>query len=94
MLAPFYLGLIVCLVLLLVHFVRHLVEFILHIHVAQEAEVMLGVLGLIDLTFTANLLVIVIFSGYENFVSRIDATGDQTSPNGWRRSTSAASSRS
>ena len=33
----------------------------------------LGVLGLIDLTFTGNLIVIVIFSGYENFVSRIEA---------------------
>jgi uncharacterized protein (TIGR00645 family) len=73
-LAPFYLGLIVCLVLLLVHFVRHLIEFVLHIHVAQEADVILGVLGLIDLTFTANLIIIVIFSGYENFVSRLDAS--------------------
>jgi uncharacterized protein (TIGR00645 family) len=72
-LAPFYLGLIVCLVLLLVHFVRHLMEFVLHIHVAQESDVILGVLGLIDLTFTANLIIIVIFSGYENFVSRLDA---------------------
>jgi uncharacterized protein (TIGR00645 family) len=79
LLAPFYIGLIICLALLLLHFLRQLVEFILHIHVAQEADVILGVLGLIDVTFTANLIIIVIFSGYENFVSRIDA-GDHDKP--------------
>jgi uncharacterized protein (TIGR00645 family) len=78
-LAPFYLGLIVSLVLLLVHFVRQLAEFVLHIVDAREADVILGVLGLIDLTFTANLIVIVIFSGYENFVSKLEA-GDRDRP--------------
>ena len=43
-LAPFYLGLIVGLLLLLGHFVRQLVEFILHIHTASEPDVILGVL--------------------------------------------------
>lgn len=77
-LAPFYVGLILCLFLLLIHFIRQLVEFVLHIPGATESEVTLGVLGLIDVTFTANLLIIVIFSGYENFVSRIDVgTGDK-----------------
>src|SRR5215475_5982986 len=78
-LAPFYLGLIVCLFLLLIHFVKQLFEFIVHIRTAEEADVVLGVLGLIDVTFTANLLIIVIFSGYENFVSRIDA-GEHDKP--------------
>lgn len=78
-LAPFYLGLIVSLALLLIHFLKQLIEFVVHIHVAEEAHVVLGVLGLIDLTFTANLLIIVIFSGYENFVSRIDA-GEHDKP--------------
>ena len=78
-LAPFYLGLIVSLVLLLIHFIKQLIEFVVHIHVAEEAQVVLGVLGLIDVTFTANLLIIVIFSGYENFVSRIDA-GEHDKP--------------
>ena len=79
LLAPFYLGLIVSLVLLLVHFVRQLAEFVLHIVEAKESDVILGVLGLIDVTFTANLIVIVIFSGYENFVSKLDA-GDRDRP--------------
>ena len=71
LLAPFYLGLIICLGILLVHFVIELVHFIPKVG-AGEAEVTLGVLGLIDVTFTANLVLIVIFSGYENFVSRIN----------------------
>ena len=74
-----YLGLIVSLLLLFIHFARLLMEFVLHIHVAQESQVILGVLGLIDATFTANLIIIVIFSGYENFVSRLDA-GDHDKP--------------
>ncbi len=40
---------------------------------ASEADIILGVLTLVDLTLTGSLIVIVIFSGYENFVSRIDA---------------------
>jgi uncharacterized protein (TIGR00645 family) len=71
-LAPFYLGLAFCLLLLLIHFAKELFAFVLKIHVASESDVILGVLGLIDLTFTGNLVLIVIFSGYENFVSRIE----------------------
>ena len=39
----------------------------------EGSDVILGILGLIDLAFTANLVLIVIFSGYENFVSRIES---------------------
>ena len=74
-LAPFYLGLALTLLLLLYHFIAQLSAFVIKIPFATEAEVILGVLGLIDLAFTGNLVVIVIFSGFENFVSRIDAGG-------------------
>src|SRR5262245_7771894 len=79
MLAPFYLGLAFCLLLMLFHFMRELVHFIAKIPAATESDVILGVLALIDLTFTANLVLIVIFSGYENFVSKFDA-GDRDRP--------------
>jgi uncharacterized protein (TIGR00645 family) len=78
-LAPFYIGLAFCLLLLLFHFCQQLFGFLLKIPGASEAEVILGVLGLIDLAFTGNLVLIVIFSGYENFVSRIE-TGDHDRP--------------
>jgi uncharacterized protein (TIGR00645 family) len=78
-LAPFYLGLAFCLLLMLFHFARELLHFIVKIPTATESDVILGILGLIDLTFTANLVLIVIFSGYENFVSKFE-TGDHDRP--------------
>jgi uncharacterized protein (TIGR00645 family) len=73
LMAPFYLGLVIGLVVLLYKFGLLLWEFILHAPAASEADIILGVLSLIDVTLTGNLILIVVFSGYENFVSRIDA---------------------
>jgi len=78
-LAPFYLGLALSLVLLLIHFCKLFAIFVGKILTATDADVTLGVLGLIDIAFTGNLVLIVIFSGYENFVSRIE-TGDHDRP--------------
>ena len=75
LMAPFYLGLVVSLVVLLYKFVLLLIEFILHAPGAKESDVILGVLSLIDVSLTGNLILIVVFSGYENFVSRIDPGG-------------------
>ncbi|WP_156922057.1 TIGR00645 family protein [Azorhizobium doebereinerae] len=75
LMAPFYVGLVVSLVVLLIQFVRELLHFMLQALVATESDVILGILTLVDLTLTGNLVLIVIFSGYENFVSRIDPAG-------------------
>jgi uncharacterized protein (TIGR00645 family) len=72
LLAPFYVGLVFGLALLLFHFIVEFLHFAMMIPQATERDVILGVLGLIDLSFTGNLMLIVIFSGYENFVSRIN----------------------
>lgn len=72
LLAPFYLGLAFALVVLLIKFMEEFVHLALHAFSATEAQVILGVLTLVDLALTGSLLVIVIFSGYENFVSKID----------------------
>ena len=75
LLAPFYFGLVISLLVLLLKFVRILFDFVVHAWGASESDIILGVLSLIDVTLTANLVVIVVFSGYENFVSRIDPSG-------------------
>jgi uncharacterized protein (TIGR00645 family) len=75
LMAPFYLGLVVSLAVLLYKFCEMVWEFILHAPGAKEADIILGVLSLIDVTLTGNLILIVVFSGYENFVSRIDPGG-------------------
>ncbi|MET0866731.1 MAG: TIGR00645 family protein [Pseudorhodoplanes sp.] len=72
LLAPFYIGLVIGLFGLLIHFIRQLYEFVGHLPSAGESEVILGILALIDVVLVANLVLIVIFSGYENFVSRFD----------------------
>src|SRR5947199_10753660 len=50
-------------------------EFMLHVPAAKESDIILGVLSLIDVSLTGNLVLIVVFSGYENFVSKIDPGG-------------------
>ncbi len=75
LLAPIYLGLALALVVLLVIFVKELAHLALHAASATETDVILAILGLVDLSLTGSLVVIVIFSGYENFVSKIDHAG-------------------
>ncbi len=75
LMAPFYLGLVVSLAVLLYKFVALLWEFILHVPHAKESDIILGALSLIDVSLTGNLILIVVFSGYENFVSKIDPGG-------------------
>ncbi len=74
LLAPFYIGLVFALALLLFHFLKEFWHFAFAIPGASEREVILGILSLIDLSFTGNLVLIVIFSGYENFVSKINVS--------------------
>ncbi len=80
LLAPFYLGLALSLVVLLIKFIAELFHIAAHAFTASESEVILGVLALVDLSLTGSLLIIVIFSGYENFVSRIDHGDHQDWP--------------
>jgi uncharacterized protein (TIGR00645 family) len=70
--APFYLGLLASLLILMFTFIREFWHFLANVVGASEADVILGVLALIDLSLAANLVLIVVFSGYENFVSKID----------------------
>lgn len=79
-LAPFYLGLALSLIVLLIKFLAELAHIAAHAFTATESEVILGVLALVDLSLTGSLIIIVIFSGYENFVSRIDHGDHQDWP--------------
>jgi len=72
LLAPFYFGLVIAVGLLLVKFAQEFLHVIPHILAASEKEVVLAILSLVDMALIASLLLIIIFSGYESFVSRID----------------------
>src|SRR5215469_13831784 len=80
LMAPFYVGLVVALAILFLKFLRMLWEFILHAPGAKSSETILDALSLIDVTLVGNLILIVVFSGYENFVSRIDTSGNPNWP--------------
>jgi len=73
LLAPMYVGLVGTLILLAIRFVQEFIKIITHFGEKSGQEFILDILALLDLTLLANLILIVIFAGYENFVSRIDA---------------------
>lgn len=75
LLAPIYLGLSLALLALLIIFLKELFHLLTHVFFSTEKDVILGVLALVDIALTGSLLIIVIFSGYENFVSKIDHSG-------------------
>ncbi|WP_299877974.1 TIGR00645 family protein [uncultured Cocleimonas sp.] len=72
LLAPIYMGLSLALILLGIKFFQELIHIFPIILGATESDLVLVVLSLIDLALVGGLLVMVMFSGYENFISRID----------------------
>lgn len=80
MMAPMYLGLAAALGILVWVFLIELWRLVLIVPVITVNDAILGVLALIDLSLAANLLMIVIFSGYENFVSRMDLDHERDRP--------------
>jgi uncharacterized protein (TIGR00645 family) len=72
LMAPIYIGLIGALLLILVKFFEDLVEDWHFVWDFTATDTILVVLGLIDLSLAANLVMMVILAGYESFVSKID----------------------
>lgn len=77
-LAPVYLGLSLALMALGIKFFQEVYHLLTHIVSMPESDMVLTILAMIDLVLVASLVVMVMFSGYENFVSRIDlAEGEE-----------------
>lgn len=72
LMAPIYLGLSVLLLLLAIKFFQELIHLIPTLFEMKEQVLILHMLTLVDLTLVGSLIVMVMFSGYENFVSKID----------------------
>ena len=81
LLAPMYLGLVGALAMMVVIFLRDLLHYLPLILTLKSEQVILVALTLIDITLAANLIVIVMFSGYENFVSKFDFDSGEDRPN-------------
>jgi len=80
--APFLIGLVVGLAALALKFLIKLFEFVMQIPAAPPADVIVGILTLVDLTLIANLIVIVICSSYENFLTQTDPAKHPDWPDG------------
>ena len=81
-LAPFYLGLVLGVFLLFIKFAQELWHLATHVVTASEADVIVGILALVDMSLVGSLLLMIIFSGYEIFISKID-TGDNKDRPDW-----------
>lgn len=77
---PLYLGLIVAQCVYVFHFMVELTHLVQKVPELHEADIMLIVLGLIDVVMISNLLIMVIVGGYETFVSRLNLKGHPDEP--------------
>jgi uncharacterized protein (TIGR00645 family) len=79
-LAPFFLGLLVAMVVLLFKFLKELLDLVLNILTTSDYDVVISILTLVDTALIAVLLLIIVFSGYESFVSRINTNDHEDRP--------------
>jgi uncharacterized protein (TIGR00645 family) len=82
LLVPLYVGLALLLVLFCFHFYRELWHMVAGFSELGEVDIILGSLSLVDLTLIGGLIVMVMLSGYENFVSKLDIVATETTI-GW-----------
>lgn len=74
---PVYIGLSLGFILLTLKFFQQIIYIIPNIFVTSESGLVLIVLSLIDIALVGGLLVMVMFSGYENFISKMNIKNDQ-----------------
>jgi uncharacterized protein (TIGR00645 family) len=82
LLAPFFVGLLLAIVALLIKFVKQLADLAIHVLTVSGDDMIIQILTLVDSALIAALLLIIGFSGYENFVSKI-STGDHEDRPAW-----------
>ena len=84
---PLLLGLLIALVIVEIKFAEHLIETMLAMETITRERAILVALDLIDMVLIANLIVMVVISGYETFISTLHIAGDNSVPFWMRRST-------
>ncbi|TXH53521.1 MAG: TIGR00645 family protein [Bacteroidia bacterium] len=91
LLAPVYIGLSLALLMLAIKFFHEVFHVLPHIFEIAEADLILVILSLIDMALVGGLIVMVMFSGYENFVSNINLDGDRGKKLNWLGTMDASS---
>jgi len=82
LLAPFFIGLVLAIIALLIKFVKQLAALAMNMFVLADDQMIVSILTLVDSALIAALLLIIGFSGYENFVSKI-GTGEHEDRPAW-----------
>ncbi|AMC34944.1 TIGR00645 family protein [Iodobacter arcticus] len=82
LLAPFYLALILGLLALFAKMIKELLGMF-NALINSDGNLIIAILGMVDVTLVANLLLIVIFSGYENFISKLDIAHSSVDKPSW-----------
>ena len=80
LLAPFYVGLVGAIAILLFKFIKEFVMLLPQVATLDGGQIMVSVLTLVDVALVANLLLIIVFAGYENFVSKINTQDSEDRP--------------
>ena len=83
LLSPLYLGLVLVLILVIVKFGQHFIHLIENMIAGHDESFVTDLLALLDLVLLSNLILIIVFAGYENFVSRIDAAHESVDRPHW-----------
>lgn len=80
LMAPFYVGLVIALGILLLAFINELIHAVPDALRMDDADAIMLTLSLIDMSLAGNLILIVIFAGYENFVSKLNTNDHEDRP--------------
>lgn len=80
LLAPFFIGLLVAILALLVKFAKELIHLMAGLFTSGAEEAIVSILTLVDTALIASLLLIITFSGYENFVSKLSVGEHEDRP--------------
>jgi uncharacterized protein (TIGR00645 family) len=83
LLSPLYLGMVLVLILVIVKFGQHFVHLVENMIAGHDESFVTDLLALLDLVLLSNLILIIVFAGYENFVSRIDAAHESVDRPHW-----------
>jgi uncharacterized protein (TIGR00645 family) len=82
LLAPFLVGLVLTVLMLLFRFFADFVDLTIRLPALSWHELIVGILNMVDIVLTANLVLIVVFSGYENFLHKVEARDHENWPEG------------
>jgi uncharacterized protein (TIGR00645 family) len=72
LLCPLYIGLAFLLLLFTIHFFRELIDITIHAFSVTEQDLVVEAMTLIDLALAGGLIVMIMLSGYENYISKLD----------------------